>query len=138
MKLCLKTSISFHKNLLPHHRLILIPNSLLAKRQAFNDSFQSHFNVYLMRKKLRYFPSSIITHKNLSTTPFITCNTCYSFSCLPLNPTHRLRVCVRREYVVAWYSLLHSLYFDMSQCMRFPTMWHFDMCRLRLASAASF
>ena len=25
----------------------------------------------------------------------------------------------------------------MSQCMRFPTMWHFDMCRLRRASAAS-
>ena len=25
----------------------------------------------------------------------------------------------------------------MSQCMRFPTMWHFDMFRLRWASAAS-
>ena len=58
-------------------------NSLLAKRQAFNDSFQSRFNVYLIaKKKLHYYPSSIITHKNLSTTPFITCNTCYSFSCL--------------------------------------------------------
>ena len=27
---------------------------------------------------------------------------------------------------------------DMSRCMRFPTMWHFDMCRLGRASAASF
>ena len=27
---------------------------------------------------------------------------------------------------------------DISQCMRFPTMWHFDMCRLGRASAASF
>ena len=26
-------------------------NSLLAKRQAFNDSFQSRFNVYLIAKK---------------------------------------------------------------------------------------
>ena len=26
----------------------------------------------------------------------------------------------------------------MSQCMRFPTMWYFDMCRLGRASAASF
>ena len=26
----------------------------------------------------------------------------------------------------------------LSQCMRFPTMWHFDMCRLGRASAASF
>ena len=25
----------------------------------------------------------------------------------------------------------------MSQCMRFPTMWHFDKCRLGRASAAS-
>ena len=33
--------------------------------------------------------------------------------------------------VVAFVSL-------MSQCMRFPTMWHFDMCRLGQASAASF
>ena len=63
----------------PSHRLIL------AKRQAFNDSFQSRFNVYLIAKKnLHYYPSSIITHKNLSTTPFITCNTCYSFSCSEL------------------------------------------------------
>ena len=45
----------------------------------------THFKAALMnislRKKLHYYPSSIITHKNLSTTPFITCNTCYSFSC---------------------------------------------------------
>ena len=27
---------------------------------------------------------------------------------------------------------------NMSQCMKFPTMWHFDMCRLGRASAASF
>ena len=44
----------------------------------------THFKAALMyislRKKLHYYPSSIITHKNLSTTPFITCNTCYSFS----------------------------------------------------------
>ena len=41
-------------------------NGLLAKRQAFNDSFQSRFNVYLIaKKKLYYYPSSIITHKNL-------------------------------------------------------------------------
>ena len=26
----------------------------------------------------------------------------------------------------------------MSQCMTFPTMWHFDMCRLVRAPAASF
>ena len=26
----------------------------------------------------------------------------------------------------------------MIQCMRFPNMWRFDMCRLRQASAASF
>ena len=44
-------------------------------------------NVYLIaKKKLHYYPSSIMTHKNLSTTPFITCNTCYSFSCLALSP----------------------------------------------------
>ena len=50
----LKTSTSFHKSLLPHHRLILILklNSLLAKRQAFNDSFQSRFNVYFIAKKI--------------------------------------------------------------------------------------
>ena len=57
-------------------------HGLLATRQVFNDSFQSRLNVYLIaKKKLHYYPSSIITHKNLSTTPFITCNTCYSFSC---------------------------------------------------------
>ena len=27
---------------------------------------------------------------------------------------------------------------NMSQCMRFPTMWHFGMCRVRRASTASF
>ena len=27
---------------------------------------------------------------------------------------------------------------NLSQCMRFPTMWHFDKCRLGRASAASF
>ena len=27
---------------------------------------------------------------------------------------------------------------QMSRDMRFPTMWHFDMCRLRRASAATF
>ena len=26
----------------------------------------------------------------------------------------------------------------LSQCMRFPTMWYFDECRLGRASAASF
>ena len=26
---------------------------------------------------------------------------------------------------------------NLSQCMRFPTMWHFDKCRLGRASAAS-
>ena len=45
----------------------------------------THFKAALMyislRKKLHDYPSSIITHKNLSTTPFITCNSCYSFSC---------------------------------------------------------
>ena len=46
----------------------------------------THFKAALMyislrKKKLHYYPSSVITHKNLSTTPFITCNTCYSFSC---------------------------------------------------------
>ena len=25
-----------------------------------------------------------------------------------------------------------------NQCMRFPTIWHFDMCRLRQASAVTF
>ena len=49
----------------------------------------THFKAALMyislRKKLHYYPSSIITHKNISTTPFITCNTCYRFSCLFLN-----------------------------------------------------
>ena len=30
---------------------------------------------------------------------------------LPFNPTHRLRVCVRREYVLAWFSMLHYLKF---------------------------
>ena len=28
--------------------------------------------------------------------------------------------------------------YHLSQCMRFPTMWYFDMYRLRRASAASF
>ena len=27
---------------------------------------------------------------------------------LPFNPTHRLRVCVRREYVLAWCSMLYA------------------------------
>ena len=27
---------------------------------------------------------------------------------------------------------------NLSQYMRFPTIWHFDMCRLERASAASF
>ena len=27
---------------------------------------------------------------------------------------------------------------NLNQCMRFPTMWQFDMCRLGRASAASF
>ena len=27
---------------------------------------------------------------------------------------------------------------NLSQCMRFPTMWHFDKCRLGPASATSF
>ena len=31
-----------------------------------------------------------------------------------------------------------KLVINMSQCMRFPTMWHFDMFRLGRASAASF
>ena len=29
---------------------------------------------------------------------------------LSFNPTHRLRVCVRREYVLSWCSMLHSLH----------------------------
>ena len=33
---------------------------------------------------------------------------------------------------------LQFLINDMSQCMSFPTMWYFDMCRLGRASAASF
>ena len=53
----------------------------------------THFKAALMyislRKKLNYYPSSIITHKNLSTMPFITCNTCYSFSCLFLGTASR-------------------------------------------------
>ena len=28
--------------------------------------------------------------------------------------------------------------YDMSRGMRFPTIWHFDLCRLRRACAASF
>ena len=32
---------------------------------------------------------------------------------LPFNPTDRLPVCVRGEYVLARSSMLHSLYFDM-------------------------
>ena len=39
-------------------------------------------------------------------------------------------------------TLLHLTFYHciklMSQCMRFPTMCHFDMCRLGRASAASF
>ena len=70
---------SIHKSLLPHHRLI---EWLLAKCQAFNESFQSRFNVYLIAKKnFIIILHQSISHKNLSTTPFITCNTCYSFSC---------------------------------------------------------
>ena len=30
------------------------------------------------------------------------------------------------------------LYSYMSQCVEFPTMWHFDMCRLGRTSVASF
>ena len=39
-----------------------------------------------------------------------------------------------------WKKILPSFYQKrhMSQRMRFPTIWHFDMCRLRWASAASF
>ena len=76
----LKTNISFHKSLLPHHTVRL--NSL-----CISETSMTHFKAALMyismrAKKLHYYPSSFITHKNLSTTPFITCNTCYSFSCL--------------------------------------------------------
>ena len=31
-----------------------------------------------------------------------------------------------------------KIHYQMSQCMWFPTMWHFDMCRLVRASAAFF
>ena len=54
----------------------------------------------------------------------------------------------RREpgilYVVGHVVLLYSLDWTnagtlhMSCAMCFPTMWHFDKCRLRLACAASF
>ena len=36
-------------------------------------------------------------------------------------------------HVMGWYVKR-----DLSQCMRFPTMLHFDMCSLGRASAASF
>ena len=35
------------------------------------------------------------------------CNMTTSNFFLPFNPTHRLRVCVRTEYVLAWCSKLH-------------------------------
>ena len=35
-----------------------------------------------------------------------------------------------------WIQLI--IYLDMSRSTRFPTMWHFDMNRLRRACAASF
>ena len=43
--------------------------------------FKAALMYILLRNKLHYYPSSIITHKNPSTTPFMMCNTCYSFSC---------------------------------------------------------
>ena len=41
-----------------------------------------------------------ITHKNHSTTPFITCYTCYSFSCLPL--ICFVLECYQRDFVVLY------------------------------------
>ena len=80
----------------------------------------AHFKAALMyislRKKLHYYPSSIITHKNLSTTPFITCNTCYSFSCLGLRKATERRNLyeLRRisEQIKSRYLQLHPLMRD--------------------------
>ena len=42
---------------------------------------------------------------------------------------------VKRYRPLSSYIMEHT---NMSQCMRFPTMWNFDMCRLGQASVASF
>ena len=34
--------------------------------------------------------------------------------------------------------VIKGVQIKLSQCMRFPKMWHLDMCRLRRACAASF
>ena len=47
-------------------------------------------------------------------------------------------------YILPQYKKIIRIYeaietsYNMSWCMRFPTMWHFNMCRLGRASAASF
>ena len=53
-----------------------------------------------------------------------------------------LWACLKDPNFVPTISTNHSMdcfeFSNMSQCMRFPTMWHFDMCRLGKASTASF
>ena len=104
----------------------------------------THFKVALMyislRKKLHYYPSSIITHKNLSTTPFITCSTCYSFSCFFLAYPFVLREnfnfsCFTRRlffYLACAQFICKRIYFIrrktnaipmLCRCKRFITKW---------------
>ena len=57
---------------------------------------------------------------------------------LPFNPTNGLRVCVRREYVHAWCSMLHSLWpcsekwnFDLLTPPPPPKVWSYYVKRFR-------
>ena len=65
--------------------------------------------------------------------------------CLLAWPCHTIHVhtpvCYKSTLLFAkTYDLFRItiLYILLSRDMRFPTMWHFDMCRLRRACAASF
>ena len=54
-------------------------------------------------------------------------------NCHTNRPTHGI---VRKRHGTLTAAL--TAITQLSQCMRFPTLWHFDMCRLGQASAAFF
>ena len=43
-----------------------------------------------------------------------------------------------KTYIIQSIVVIHAFHLHLDQNMRFPTMWHFDMCRLGRASDASF
>ena len=46
---------------------------------------------------------------------------------LPFIPSHRLRMCVRRDYVLAWCSLLNSLWYATWPFSEKVEFWPFDL-----------